>query len=278
MFQGRKLIIATKHQKENVIAPLLEEAFGVHCFVDERFDTDTLGTFTGEIERELDPVATLRKKCLLAMELNNCNLGVASEGSFGPHPSLLFVGSDDEFLIFIDKENDLEIIARELSLETNFNGKQIESESELLEFAQAAKFPSHALILRRSKNDYNEIIKGITDTEQLKEAFKNLFKKYDSVYVETDMRALYNPMRMQVIETAAKKLVDQINLVCPQCNKPSFGITDAKRGLKCSLCSSPTNSTISHIYVCKHCQFTKEEMYPNQKTREDPTYCDYCNP
>jgi len=125
MFERRRLIIATKHHKEQVIAPLLEEALGVNCFVDESFDTDTLGTFSGEIEREQDPISTARLKCLKAMELNNCDLGVASEGSFGVHPSIFFASADDEFLIFIDKKNDLEIIARELSTETNFDGKKI---------------------------------------------------------------------------------------------------------------------------------------------------------
>jgi hypothetical protein len=58
MFKGRSLVIATK--KEKVIAPLLEEALGIVCFVPEDFDTDTLGTFTGEIERKLDPISTAR--------------------------------------------------------------------------------------------------------------------------------------------------------------------------------------------------------------------------
>jgi len=278
MFQGRKLIIATKHQKEKVIAPLLDSALGVVCFVNESFDTDTLGTFTGEIERELDPIATARKKCLLAMELSNCDLGVASEGSFGPHPSLFFVNADDEFLIFIDKKNKLEIIVRELSTETNFNGQEIENEKELLEFAQSVHFPSHGLILRKSKTDNGDIIKGITDLDQLKETFKTLLENSNSVYAETDMRAMYNPARMQVIEAAAQKLLAKINAVCPQCNTPGFGITDAKRGLECSLCGSLTNSTLSYRYVCQHCQYTKEDMYPHGKKSEDPRYCDYCNP
>jgi len=62
MFKGRSLVIATKHEKEKVIAPLLEQALNVVCFIQEGFDTDTLGTFTGEIERELDPIATARQK------------------------------------------------------------------------------------------------------------------------------------------------------------------------------------------------------------------------
>ena len=85
-----------------MIAPILEKELGVNCFVDETFDTDALGTFTGEVERELDPISTAREKCLRAMKINNCDLGIASEGSFGPHPSMFFVNADDEFLIFID--------------------------------------------------------------------------------------------------------------------------------------------------------------------------------
>lgn len=278
MFQNRKILIATKHQKERVIAPILEKELGVSCFVDESYDTDMLGTFTGEVERKLDPVSTAREKCLQAMQLNNCDLGVASEGSFGAHPSLFFVSADDEFLIFIDRINNVEIIARELSTETNFNGKEIATEKELLDFAQSVGFPTHGLILRKTKDDSDEIYKGITDIEFLKQTFELLQSKYNSVYAETDMRALYNPTRMKVIEKAAEKLVQKIQSTCPQCQMPGFGITDAKKGLECSLCGSPTNSTLSYIFVCAHCKFTKEDLYPHNKTTEDPMYCDYCNP
>ena len=278
IFQNRKIIIATKHQKEQVIAPILEKELGVSCFTDETFDTDALGTFTGEVVRELDPISTAREKCLRAMKANNCDLGIASEGSFGPHPSMFFISADDEFLIFIDTKNNLEVIVREISTATNFNGKQIQSQKELMAFAKDIGFPKHSLILRKSKNENTDIQKGITDVEILKKSFEQLYAKYNYVYAEMDMRAMHNPTRMNVIEQATQKLVQKIKSTCPECQIPGFGITDAKNGLVCSLCGSPTNSTLSYIYVCQHCKFTKEEMYPNKKTTEDPTYCDYCNP
>jgi len=278
MFQNRKLLIATKHQKESVIAPILEKELGVICFTDKAFDTDALGTFTGEIERELDPISTAREKCLRAMKLNNCNLGVASEGSFGPHPSMFFISADDEFLIFIDTKNNIEVIVRELSTSTNFNGRQIQTQKELFEFAEQAGFPTHGLILRKSKDENTDIHKGITESEILQKSFNHFFSKYNSVYAETDMRAMYNPTRMSVIEKATQKLVQKIKSTCPQCQIPGFGITEARRGLKCSLCGSPTNSILSYIYACQHCKFTKEDLYPHKKTTEDPRYCDYCNP
>jgi len=278
LFQNRKLLVATKHQKEKVIAPILEKELGVNCFVDETFDTDALGTFTGEVERELDPISTAREKCLRAMKINNCDLGIASEGSFGPHPSMFFVNADDEFLIFIDTLNSIEVIVRELSTDTNFNGKQVQNQKDLFDFADQVNFPKHGLILRKLKDENTDIHKGVTDIENLKKSFEQLYSKYNSVYVETDMRAMYNPTRMNVIEKATQKLVKKIKSTCPQCQMPGFGITEAKSGLKCSLCGSPTNSTLSYIYVCQHCKFTKEDMYPHKKTTGDPTYCDYCNP
>lgn len=278
MFAGRSLIIATKHKKEQVIAPILQRELGVNCFIDEGFDTDILGTFTGEVERTLDPVATARKKCLLAMKRNKCDLGVASEGSFGAHPSLFFTNSDDEVLIFIDKVNKLEIIARELSLATNFNGQAIRSEQELLDFADSVQFPTHGIILSSSEEDQKNLIKGITSLVHLKEAYNALAANHTTIYAETDMRAMYNPTRMKVIESAARKLVEKINSTCPQCGIPGFCVTSVKTGLPCRLCGSPTRSTLSQTSKCEHCTFTNETMYPNAKKNEDPMYCDNCNP
>lgn len=278
MFKGRSLVIATKHKKEVVIAPPLEAALGVTCFVNKAFDTDELGTFSGEIERKLDPLSTARQKCLLAMEVSQCDLGIASEGSFGAHPSIPFGSADEEILIFIDKKNDLEIVVRELSMDTNFNGKNITNENNLLEFAQLVKFPSHGLILRNSKHDTNSIIKGITTKRELIQEFHKLYDAYGSVFVETDMRALFNPSRMSVIASATDKLVENIKSCCPNCNLPGFGVTDITKGLACGLCGSPTSSTLSFIYKCKQCDFEKEVLHPHGKTEEDPMYCDFCNP
>lgn len=110
MFQGRNLVIATKHEKEKVIAPILESQLGVKCFVPSDLDTDKLGTFTGEVDRKEDSITTARNKCLMAMGLTNCDLAIASEGSFGSHPTIYFAAADDEFLIFIDKKIILKLV------------------------------------------------------------------------------------------------------------------------------------------------------------------------
>jgi hypothetical protein len=278
MFKGRKLLIVTKHEKEKVIAPIVELELGVDCFVTNLFDTDKLGTFSGEIEREDEPIATVRKKCISAMEMTGADLAIANEGSFGPHPSFYFIPADDEFMIFIDKKNELEIIVRELSTDTNYNASAVKNEKELFEFAEKAKFPTHGLILKNKREHFTTIVKGITSEQELLENYNKLLSQNAEVYIETDMRAMYNPSRMKIIESATKKLVAKIKAACPKCNTPGFGIKNAKEGLRCELCNSPTRSTLSYVYACKKCLFEQEEKFPNGKMKEDPTYCDVCNP
>jgi hypothetical protein len=69
MFSGRLLLIASKHEKAKVLAPLLERALSVQCISLTKFDTDILGTFNGEVERADTPLITLRKKCRMAAEV-----------------------------------------------------------------------------------------------------------------------------------------------------------------------------------------------------------------
>ncbi len=278
MFSDRTLVIATKHHKEKVMAPILELELCVHCIVSENFDTDQLGTFSGEVDRKDDAITTLRNKCLTAMKLAHCDLGIASEGSFGPHPTIFFVPADEELLILIDQKNELEIIAKEISTDTNYNATLLKSENELIEFAKLVQFPSHALILRNTKDDFSNIKKGIQDWNTLLAFYRALTIQAESVYVETDMRARYNPTRMSVIEKVTKKLIQKINSCCPKCQTPGFAVTEVIPGLPCSSCNWPTKSPLSYLYGCKHCNFVRNEKYPNQIEFENPMYCHVCNP
>ncbi|MGY6744521.1 MAG: DUF6671 family protein [Cecembia sp.] len=278
VFQGRQLVITTKHGKGAVLAPILERLLGVHTIVYEDFDTDSLGTFTGEVDRSLPPMDAAKAKCLKGMEATGIDLGIANEGSFGPHPSLFFMPCNEEFLCLIDLKNDLEIFVKDISLETNYNGAEIKTTQELFDFAQRVGFPSHALILRKSKESAEDIFKGIQDQDQLEKIFSELLEKYGSVYVETDMRAMNNPSRMAFIGKLGEKLAEKTLSKCPNCQRPGFSITEVKRGLPCALCTQPTQSVLSQILECQKCGFKEERFFPNGKSEEDPMYCDFCNP
>ena len=278
MFENRTLLIATKHRKEEVISPIFENYLGVKCIVPADFDSDILGTFSGEIERKDNPLETARKKCLLALENSGYDLAIASEGSFGPHPSAYFIAADEEILYFMDIKNELEIFARTISTETNFQAADIKSENELKRFAEKVKFPSHAIIMRNGKNANDDLVKGITRHEDLYRNFNHFISKYGKAYVETDMRAMYNPGRMKVIEKTALDLCHKIQNKCPECTAPGYSIKDFREGLPCELCMYPTKSILAVIYTCHKCHFREEKYYPNGKNYEDPAYCNYCNP
>jgi hypothetical protein len=278
MFRQRQFVIATKHGKEKVIAPGLKASFDAESILLPDFDTDLFGTFTGEIERKADPFETARLKCLKAMEISGCDIGIASEGSFGPHPQLFFAPADFEIIYLFDKKNGIEITAQKISTQTNFNASEFSSYAEVLEFAKLAKFPEHGLILRKSKTDKEDIFKDIANFDQLRETTHFLLAKYPSAFIETDMRAMRNPQRMLVIGQTMNELIKKMNTLCPQCHRPGFSITSAEAGLSCSACGMPTKSTLAHVYECSGCQYLEKKLYPNGNEHEDPMYCDFCNP
>ena len=274
-FEGRKVIIATKHGKENVIGPALKKAFRMRYSVSANLDTDQLGTFTGEVPRVLSPLEAAREKCRLALdEQGDADMAIASEGSFGPHPTLYFMPADEEILLLVDRKNALEIVVKQTSLNTNFGSFSSDSEETKMSFFKRVKFPSHALIVKES--DFIE--KGIQAKEHLNRAINACFSLYGRYEILTDMRAMYNPSRMAVIKEATDKLIQKMKSQCPACGKPGFGITDALKGLVCSTCSMPTRSVKVVIYSCEGCHYTEKKDFPEGKMEEDPMFCDFCNP
>jgi len=240
-------------------------------------DTDEFGTFSGERPRVLSPISALRAKCDSASRASDLNLIVASEGSFGPHPSILFVPADEELLMLKDYENDIEIVARVISTETNFHSSEVFSEKDLLEFVEMVKFPSHSVILR-GKSSNEVAFKGINDQRELLSCFNQLMDQGIGVIAETDMRAIHNPLRMQVIESCCLELIRKIHSVCEICATPGFDVTEVIAGLPCQQCGTPTSSPLVNIFCCKKCGHTMEKKFPMGKVCEDPMHCDVCNP
>lgn len=276
-FKNRQLVIATMHGKEKVIAPLLQQ-LGVEIILPQNLNTDSLGTFTGEIERINDPLETAKQKCMQAMQATGCTLAIANEGSFGPHPQYYFLPADEEILVLLDTENNLEIKTSFISTETNFAAKACFNKQEVNDFAKQVLFPSHALIVKPSETTFTPIHKGITSEEDLKKYCTKILQSHSQVFVQTDMRAMHNPSRMKVIEQATQQLLTIINSLCPNCQAPGFTVTKTIKGLPCSFCGTPSNYTLYHIYTCNKCSYMEEKKFPNGKESINPMYCQICNP
>jgi len=278
MFKGRELIIATMHKKEVVIAPILERELGVICKTAKGFNTDKFGTFSGEIKRKDSAIATVRSKALAILEGTKATLAVASEGSFGPHPSSIFLPVNEEFVVLIDKKNNLEILGRYITTDTNFNKQKIESIDDLKDFESRIGFPEHGIIIKTSdENNIEKIWKDFETSEDLRIKIMGFLADDYSISVETDMRAMRNPTRMKAIAQATLNLVKNVKSKCPKCDTSGFSITKAIRGLRCSLCDMPTKSIQAYVYSCRKCEYSCERAKDNV-TKEDPTFCDFCNP
>ncbi|MCY7291131.1 MAG: hypothetical protein LH615_03015 [Ferruginibacter sp.] len=283
LFYNRKALIVTKHNKEKVIVPILQEALGLDISIATKVDTDQFGTFSGEIERPDTQYNTAKLKILKAFELYpEAEIAIASEGAFNPHPDCPFIPLNTEVVLLIDRKNQLEISGKYLSLAANVKEEIVSSMKEALDFAEILSFPQNGIILKAGKNKNNKpyIFKDATTTSCLEAALLFFFEISDDgkITMQSDMRAHLNPVRMENIRLATVELLKTIQSVCPVCNTPGFDVKEVFKGLPCSLCNAPTRSTLSYIYECKKCKQQEEKLYPHGKQQEDPGLCDYCNP
>jgi hypothetical protein len=217
-----RIALTTKHDKAVAVRPAFEEFLSADVITCEA-DTDQLGTFSGEVEREGSGLECARRKCELGMKLMEIQYGLASEGSFGPHPTIPFFPCDFEILYFIDDVRGIQLHESLLSEKTNYRTGSLASTDELDHFAEKSRFPSHALIIRPNIwLDRSVIFKGIQSQVGLREAFLECRNQSadGKVWVETDMRAHVNPSRMAVIAELAAKLGRRLATECPACKTP----------------------------------------------------------
>lgn len=281
-FAGRTAVIATMHRKERAIAPLLESALNVRVQVPQAFDTDVFGTFTREVKRPADQRATARIKAQAVLDLTGETLAIASEGSFGPHPDSPLVPCNRELVLLLDQQHQLEIVGEVLSLQTNYRAQTVRSLAEAMDFAEAIGFPTHGLVVMAVTRDKPTTIlaKGLTDVDRFQAVVEDALchTEAGSVHLETDMRALYNPTRMQIIAQATEALLQSIAHRCPRCGCPGFNVIKRYPGLPCELCQTPTLLTRAWHYHCQHCKFEQVSQFPEGQKSANPANCPYCNP
>lgn len=279
-YAGEKIVLTTKHQKEQIIGPVFQallHAEVVLCQV----DTDLLGTFSGEIERENSAIDCIKKKCLWGIEQSGLAYGLASEGSFGPHPSIPFFPSNQEMVCFYDKNNDFFVTEAYFTTETNYQMKSTDNWDDACQFAKNVLFPEHGLIIK--PNDWEDksiIFKGINDLNRLKKAFEvcQVSSSDKQVRIETDMRAHMNPLRQKAIKIATEKLAHRLQQCCPACQTPGWGKIGLEKGLPCITCYFETELAKKEIWGCPKCDH--REYLPNADgiIFASQAECPFCNP
>jgi hypothetical protein len=280
IFHDRMGVLATMHQKERAIAPILAEHLGVQVIVPQGFNTDEFGTFTRDVKRSGDQLHAAKLKAEKAADLTGLTLALASEGSFGPHPAMPFLPCNREIVLLIDRTHDLEIVGEAISTETNYAHQQVKSLEAAFAFADKISFPAHGLVAMSDAQPTpsTHIVKGITDQSHLTETVTWLLKKFGQAHLETDMRAMHNPTRMRVITQATQDLIQKVNYCCPECGIPGFALVNRKPGLPCALCGSPTELTLAVTHCCRKCGFSKDTYFVEGQKFADPGQCSYCNP
>ena len=244
-------------------------------------DTDILGTFTGEIERHGTPREVALRKARLGMSATGASLGLASEGSFGPHPSVPLVPADHELLAFVDDELGTEVVESVLSLHTNFAHHSAITLADLQDLVVRAHFPSHGLIVRPNSGLQPDLLfKGITDIGALQEAVERCSSASGDglAHVETDMRAHMNPTRMRVIGELAERMSRRLATLCPQCATPGWGVVDVVRGLPCESCGYETGLVRAEVHGCPRCEHRQIHPRSDGLRVASAGDCTECNP
>jgi hypothetical protein len=277
-FAGRQILFATKHEKEQIVRDLFEKELQVEVIATVNFDTDLLGTFSGEKLRIGTALETVRQKAKEAAKLFNHDLVLASEGSFGPHPEIFFAHANEEYLLLADLKHNREFIVKHLTTDTNFAGDSFRNTTDLKVFLKKVGFPEAKVILKDREDNPTLIIKDIESEEVIIAKANEILSNSASFYVETDMRAMNNPLRRKAIAETASKLIQKVKSLCPNCKAPGFDFVKVMTGLPCELCNRPTSSVKTLIYSCEVCSFETEMPRPDSKKYESAMYCNYCNP
>ena len=124
---------------------------------------------------------------------------------------------------------------------------------------------------------HRALIKDITDHDKLEAAVSGVVADCGAAFVETDMRAHRNPIRMSAIERAAKDLVRRFLSRCPECGYPGFDVTERIPGLPCAWCGEPTHVIQREVLSCSACGHRQERAATTCSTA-DPGQCEVCNP
>lgn len=278
-YAGHTICLATLHGKERALARPLALGLGASLQVSP-CDTNALGTFSGEVERQHDALETCRRKALLGLKHTGLSLGLASEASFGPHPAVPLLAVGQELLVFIDRSRDLTVVEQRLEWRTNYAQKQLGPGEDPAPWLRQVGFPAHGLLARPATAGAGPWQRDLENTATL-EAALVACRSADprgQVWLETDMRAHRNPTRMRSIRRLGVALARRLASPCPSCGSPGWGLVDRRGGLPCRCCGTSTDLVAVEVWGCPGCGLQVPRARQDGLELADPRHCPWCNP
>ncbi|MFZ9229704.1 MAG: DUF6671 family protein [Prochlorococcaceae cyanobacterium] len=282
--EGQPLCLTTRHGKDKALRRPFAAGLGLQLQVYPG-DTDQLGTFSGEIARQGDALSAVRRKVMLGLEATGLRYGLASEASFGPHPAAAMLPVGQELLLFIDREQGIEVLEQRLELRTNYSQRRLGVNDDPSPWLKQMGFPRHGVIARPAAANLEHereapLFKGLRSTAELEVALQ-ICRAADpnaEVWLESDMRAHMNPTRMASIRRLGFALVRRLRTPCPRCGGPGWGQIATEAGLPCSWCGEPTALTRSELWACPSCGEQRSLPRRDGLLKADPGQCSWCNP
>lgn len=270
-------MLATRHDKLDLVAPAFA-TLGLHLEVAE-VDTDSLGTFTGEIERTANQWDTAVAKARLGMRASGATIGLASEGAIGPSAAMPYVVSAAELVVLVDDDLGIVVGETEVLFDIVVIAFDTAPGEPLDDYLRRAEFPEHGLIVMPSAGATAPIHKGIHHRDTLELAITECAAASSDgrAHVSTDLRAHHCPSRRPIIAAAAARLAARLAACCPACGTPGWGTIRAQRGAPCSVCGQPVDIVTAYVEGCQRCPVELALPLPGRETA-DPSRCLSCNP
>lgn len=281
-WRGRRIALATMHGKESAIGPAVHRHLGAEIVVPAGLDTDAFGTFAGEVERTGTMGETALAKARAGMAAAGLRLGIASEGTYGPHPTVPFLTAGMELMVFVDDERGLTLFESLVDPAPKWETTAVGPDDDLAPILAAADLPRHALVVasRVPRVRGEGIAKGLRDPAALTAAVRTAAAASadGTAIVTTDLRAHMNPTRMATLARLAEALCARLATPCPGCGAPGYGRLRDEPGLPCGWCGTPTRQSRGTLFGCAVCDRRDLRPRADGATSADPGACASCNP
>ncbi len=276
---GLRAALGTMHGKEAAIAPALAR-LGIAVIVPGDIDTDRFGTFSGEIPRAGEIEDAARAKALAAVTATGLPIGIASEGSYGPHPVIPFVPLGQELILWRDETRGYEVIERVFDETPCFDQFETATARDAGAFLDRVGFPETAIVAAPATQPAAPVAKGVRDAETLASAIAQAVEASGNglALLQTDMRAHMNPRRMATIGRLSEALARRLATACPGCDAPGFGRLRTEAGLPCEACGLPTDHVAREIHGCGACGHTESHARSDGRASASAATCPLCNP